>query len=59
MQDFQQGQSPRIEDLRRVWREAMETSSPGISPEEVFARLRQKYKVIDRSSGSVDDSKVG
>jgi hypothetical protein len=55
MRSFQQEQSPQIEDLRRVWREAMKTNSPGISPQEVFARLRRKYKVVDRGTRVIDD----
>lgn len=40
-----------MEELRRVWKQAMEDKSPGVSPEEVFNRLEQKYQALAESAG--------
>ena|SRR5271165_2221861 len=40
-----------IEELRGVWKQAMEDDSPGISPEEVFRRLEEKYQALADSAG--------
>lgn len=33
-----------IEHLRRAWHEALETTAPGVSAEEVLDRLEKKYR---------------
>jgi antitoxin ParD1/3/4 len=35
-----------IEELRRVWRQAMEDRSPGVDPAEVLDRLERKYQSL-------------
>src|ERR1700756_5432194 len=40
-----------LDDLRRVWKEAMDDNSPGVSPEEVFNRLEQKYRALAEAAG--------
>jgi antitoxin ParD1/3/4 len=35
-----------IEELRRVWRQTLEDSSPGVAPDEVFDRLERKYQSL-------------
>ncbi len=41
-----------LEELRRVWRQALEDSSPGVSPDEVFDRLERKYQAIADAAGT-------
>ena len=38
-----------MEELRRVWQQAMEDNSPGIPADEVLDRLERKYQAIDDS----------
>ena len=40
-----------LEELRRVWRQAIDDDSPGVSPEQVFNRLEQKYQALADSAG--------
>lgn len=40
-----------LEELRRVWKQAMEDRSLGVSPEEVFDRLERKYQALANSAG--------
>ena len=40
-----------LEELRRVWKQAMEDRSPGVSLEEVFDRLERKYQALAHSAG--------
>jgi antitoxin ParD1/3/4 len=40
-----------LEELRHVWKQAMDDDSPGVSPEEVFNRLEQKYQALADSAG--------
>lgn len=42
-----------LDELRRVWRQAIESKSPGVPPEEVFTRLRQRYKVTGKSARAI------
>ncbi len=43
---------PHIEDLRRVWQQAMEDKSPGIPADEVLDRLERNYRAIADASGT-------
>ncbi len=38
-----------IDELRQVWRQAMDDKSPGVPVEEVFNRLERKYKDLSRA----------
>ena len=40
-----------LDELRRAWQEAINDNSPGVSPEEVFTRLEQKFKARADSAG--------
>ena len=40
-----------LDDLRRIWQQAIEDNSPGASPEEVFTRLEQKYQALADAAG--------
>ena len=40
-----------LEELRRVWQQAMEDHSPGISLHDVFERLERKYQAIADAAG--------
>ena len=40
-----------LEELRRVWRQALEDNSPGVSPHDVFERLERKYQAIADAAG--------
>ncbi|MEI7994811.1 MAG: type II toxin-antitoxin system ParD family antitoxin [Methylococcaceae bacterium] len=33
-----------VSELRRVWQEALQDNSPGISPDDVLDRLERKYQ---------------
>jgi antitoxin ParD1/3/4 len=35
-----------IEELRKVWQQAMEDHSPGVDVDEVFDRLERKYQAL-------------
>ena len=35
-----------IEELRKVWQQAMEDNSPGVPAEEVLDRLESKYQAL-------------
>jgi antitoxin ParD1/3/4 len=43
-----------IDELRRVWQQAMEDSSPGIPADEVLDRLERKYQAIANGSGAAE-----
>lgn len=38
-----------MEELRKVWRQAMENSSPGVSAKKVLDRLERKYRNLAKS----------
>lgn len=38
-----------VTELRRVWQEAVNDKTPGISPDDVLDRLEQKYQAIANS----------
>jgi antitoxin ParD1/3/4 len=40
-----------LEELRRVWRQALQDNSPGVSPHDVFERLERKYQAIADAAG--------
>lgn len=40
-----------LEELRKVWQEAMADNSPGVSPHDVFDRLERKYQAIADAAG--------
>lgn len=39
-----------LSELRKVWQQAMQDDSPGVSPDEVFDRLERKYQAIADAS---------
>ena len=39
-----------VAELRRVWQEAVNDKTPGISPGDVLDRLEQKYQAIANST---------
>jgi antitoxin ParD1/3/4 len=41
-----------IDELRRVWQQAMDDKSPGIPADEVLDRLERKYQAIANASGA-------
>lgn len=40
-----------LEELRSVWKQALEDNSRGVSPHDVFERLERKYQAIADASG--------
>jgi len=44
-----------LEELRRVWREAVSDDSPGVSPHDVFDRLERKYQAIADAAGGQEE----
>jgi hypothetical protein len=46
---------PGIEELRRVWQQAMEDGSPGIPADEVLDRLERKYQAIADATGAREE----
>jgi len=40
-----------LDELRRVWQQALEDNSPGVSPHDVFERLERKYQAIADAAG--------
>lgn len=43
-----------MEDLRRLWQQALADNSPGVSPHDVFERLERKYQAIAEAKGDRD-----
>lgn len=39
-----------VEELRKLWQQALEDKSPGVSPHDVFDRLERKYQALAHSS---------
>lgn len=35
-----------LDELRKLWQEAVADDSPGVSPHDVFERLERKYQAI-------------
>jgi antitoxin ParD1/3/4 len=35
-----------LKELRRVWKQALQDRSPGVSPRGVFDRLERKYRAV-------------
>lgn len=44
-----------LEELRRVWQQAVEDKSPGIPADEVLDRLERKYQAIADASGDREE----
>jgi len=40
-----------IDELRKVWRQALEDNTPGVAPDEVLDRLERKYQAITDAAG--------
>ncbi len=40
-----------LEELRKVWQEAVADDSAGVSPHDVFERLERKYQAIADAAG--------
>jgi antitoxin ParD1/3/4 len=40
-----------LDELRRVWQQALADDSPGVSPHDVFERLERKYQAIADAAG--------
>jgi antitoxin ParD1/3/4 len=40
-----------IEELRKVWQQAVTNDSPGVSPHDVIERLERKYQALADASG--------
>jgi antitoxin ParD1/3/4 len=41
-----------IEELRRVWQQALQDNSPGVSPHDVFERLERKHRANADAAGA-------
>jgi antitoxin ParD1/3/4 len=39
-----------IDELRQVWRQAMEDKTPGVPVEEVLHRLERKYRALAKAA---------
>ena len=44
-----------IEELRRVWQQALEDKSPGVPADEVLERLERKYQAIADAPGDREE----
>jgi antitoxin ParD1/3/4 len=44
-----------LAELRRVWKQALEDNTPGVSPRDVFERLERKYQAISDASGEHEE----
>lgn len=44
-----------LDELRKVWQQALEDSSPGVSPHDVFERLERKYQAIADGAGEREE----
>jgi antitoxin ParD1/3/4 len=43
-----------VAELRQVWQAALRNTTPGISADEVIARLERKYQAIADAEGAAD-----
>ncbi len=53
LRDWTQKRSLRqqgLEELRQVWRQALQDDAPNVSPEDVLNRLERKYKALAKAS---------
>lgn len=41
-----------VEELRRVWQQALQDPSPGVDAEEVLDRLERKYRALANTAGA-------
>lgn len=49
-----------LDELRQVWRQAMENTRPGVPMKDVLSRLERKYRHLSKSNSSKQDfSKPG
>lgn len=44
-----------LEELRGLWQQALEDTTPGVSPHEVFERLERKYRAVADAAGDPAD----
>jgi antitoxin ParD1/3/4 len=54
LRDWTQKRSLRqqgIDELRQVWRQALQNKTPGVSAEDVLVRLERKYKALAKAAG--------
>jgi antitoxin ParD1/3/4 len=55
LRDWTQKRSLRqqgLDELRQVWRQALQADAPGVSAEDVLDRLERKYKALAKAAGS-------
>ena len=55
LRDWTQKRSLRqqgIDELRQVWRQALQDNKPGVSAENVLDRLERKYKALAKAAGA-------
>lgn len=45
-------QQKGIEELRKVWRQALEDNTPGVPLDEMLDRLERKYQALADSAGT-------
>ncbi len=53
LRDWTQKRSLRqqgIDELRQVWRQALQDGTPGVSAEDVLDRLERKYKALAKAA---------
>jgi antitoxin ParD1/3/4 len=58
LRDWTQKRSLRqqgVEELRRVWQQALEDRSPGVAPDEVLDRLERKYQAMAEAAGAREE----
>jgi antitoxin ParD1/3/4 len=44
-----------LDELRKVWQEAVVDGSPGVSPHDVIERLERKYQALADASGEREE----
>ena len=44
-----------LEELRRVWQQAIEDDSPGVSPHDIIERLERKYQALADAAGNREE----
>ncbi|HET9088104.1 MAG TPA: type II toxin-antitoxin system ParD family antitoxin [Acidobacteriaceae bacterium] len=56
LRDWKEKRSLRqegIKELRKVWRQARQDSTPGVSPGKVLDRLERKYQALVDATGNI------
>lgn len=61
LRDWVQKRSPRqesVEELRQVWKQALDHRTPGVPVDDVLDRLERKYQAMANVAGKTNKNKI-